>query len=74
MRSRLAIVLLAVALALAGCGKKAAKERAPASDGGAGTTASTVVLTDISTSLAAAREAFNAHKGEARFLTLLSPT
>jgi hypothetical protein len=35
-----------------------------------------VPLVDLTTasSLAAARTAFNAHKGEARFLTLLSPT
>jgi hypothetical protein len=31
-------------------------------------------LTDLSTSLDAMRTAFNAHKQEARFLTLLSPT
>src|SRR5258708_22188244 len=31
-------------------------------------------LVDLSTSLEAARTAFNAHRGEARFLTLLSPT
>jgi len=32
-------------------------------------------LTDVTaTSMAAVRTAFNAHKGEARFLTLLSPT
>ncbi len=30
-------------------------------------------LVDLSTSLEAARTAFNAHKQEARFLTLLSP-
>ena len=31
-------------------------------------------LTDVSTSLEAARTTFNAHVGEPRFLTLLSPT
>jgi hypothetical protein len=31
-------------------------------------------LVDIDASLAVVRTAFNAHKGEARFLTLLSPT
>jgi outer membrane murein-binding lipoprotein Lpp len=31
-------------------------------------------LTDLSTSLDAVRSAFKAHKQEARFLTLLSPT
>ena len=36
----------------------------------------TAALTDLTTasSLAPVRAAFNAHKGEARFLTLLSPT
>jgi hypothetical protein len=31
-------------------------------------------LTDLNKSLDAVRTEFNAHKGEARFLTLLSPT
>ena len=39
-----------------------------------GTPPSTVQLGDLSSSLGAAREAFNAHKSEPRFLTLLSPT
>ena len=44
----------------------------------AGTSSSSVTpasskLTDLSTSLDAVRASFNAHKQEARFLTLLSP-
>ena len=33
-----------------------------------------VALPDLTTSLDAVRTDFNAHKGEARFITLLSPT
>jgi len=70
MRSALLIV---AALALGCESKKAApppenKRATPAA------TAPEASLGDLSTSLAAARTAFNAHKGEARFLTLLSPT
>lgn len=36
--------------------------------------ASGTVPTDISASLDAVRDAFNAHKGQARFMTILSPT
>jgi hypothetical protein len=36
--------------------------------------ASGTVPTDISASLDAARDAFNAHKGQVRFMTILSPT
>lgn len=38
------------------------------------TPAATASLTDLSTSLAALQADFNAHRGETRFLTLLSPT
>lgn len=58
MRTQLTIIVAAFALSLGACDKKA-----PAGK-----------LGDLSTSLAAARTDFNAHKGEARFLTLLSPT
>ena len=57
--------VLALAIVLFGCdSKKSATEakRAPLVD-----------LTSTS-GLGAARTAFNAHKGKARFLTLLSPT
>jgi hypothetical protein len=55
------VALLAFALAVVGC--------KPGSDRSA-----TAALPDLTTSLDAARTAFNAHKQEARFLTLLSPT
>lgn len=58
MRTRFALLAVAVALASPACDRGS-----PAAP-----------LGDLSTSLEAARAAFNAHKGEARFLTLLSPT
>ena len=59
----------ALALAVTGCdAKKTAPESKPA------TPVVAAPFGDLSTSLAAARTAFNAHQGEARFLTLLSPT
>ncbi len=39
-----------------------------------GDAATPVALGELSTSLESVRAEFNAHKGEARFLTLLSPT
>ena len=61
MRNEL-VLGAAIALSLAGCDKKPAPAR------------ETPRLGDLSTSLDAVRAEFNAHKGEARFLTLLSPT
>jgi hypothetical protein len=52
------VAVLALSIAAVGC--------KPAPD--------TSALPDLTTSLDAARTAFNAHKQEARFLTLLSPT
>ena len=57
--------VLVLALSLLGCESKKTQPQAAR--------APLVDLTPSST-LAAVRTAFNAHKGEARFLTLLSPT
>jgi len=55
-----AVAVLALSIAAVGC--KPTHDTSAAS------------LPDLTTSLDAARTAFNAHKQEARFLTLLSPT
>lgn len=68
---------LAVALSLLGCESKKASTELPAAPPKTGSaTKPTVQLTDLTTAstLAPVRAAFNAKKGEARFLTLLSPT
>lgn len=71
---RTPILAVAVALSFVGCeSKKPSPEPAPASHPALITRAPLVDLTTAST-LSAVRTAFNAHKGEARFLTLLSPT
>jgi len=73
----IAAVVAAVALACAGCDRTPAPDRQPARAAPAvepRPETPRVTLVDLSTSLGAAREAFNARKGEARFLTLLSPT
>ncbi len=64
---RLLFLIGAIGLAMLGCdSKEAPKQQA----------AARAPLVDLAgeTSLAAVRTAFNAHAGEARFLTLLSPT
>ena len=75
MRSRVAgVVVVAIALQH-GCDKTTSPPKQVQRD--AATTAQpapAVQLGDLSTSLAAVRTEFNARKGEARFLTLLSPT
>jgi hypothetical protein len=73
MRTQLALVLAALSLAAA-CDKKSSPDPAPEVEKDAAKTAAPSKLGDLSMSLAAVREEFNAHKGEARFLTLLSPT
>ncbi len=60
-------LLLAALLAIAGCKSK------PSSTQSASASAASLGLTDISGSLEAVRIEFNAHKQQARFLTLLSP-
>lgn len=77
MRSQLAVVISTVALSLVACDRKPSPDPAPKADKHAAQTAPTAQaskLGDLTTSLAAVREAFNAGKGRARFLTLLSPT
>lgn len=76
MPSRVAVLALVVLSYVTGCDKKAAapKDQPSPAAGADEKQAPPVALGDLSTSLAAVRTAFNAHKGEARFLTLLSPT
>ncbi len=75
MRSQVAVVVAAVALCAHGCDKSSSPPKQAQSDAtAAAKPAPAVQLGDLSTSLAAVRTEFNAHKGEARFLTLLSPT
>jgi ABC-type uncharacterized transport system auxiliary subunit len=74
MRTRLAAAV-ALALSLSGCDRNSApeqtqREKQPA----AARKPKAARLVDLSASLQAARVAFNAQKGQARFLTLLSPT
>ena len=59
---RTTLLALAIAVSLSGCDAKKPGARAP--------------LTDLTTAsgLGTVRAAFNAHRGEARFLTLLAPT
>jgi hypothetical protein len=73
---RVTLLVSAIALMLSACeSKKRAgyDEPSPSSPQQPRATAPLVDLT-TATSLAPIREAFNAHKAEARFLTLLSPT
>jgi hypothetical protein len=73
---RLTILVSAVALMLTACeSKKRAGQRDP-SESPPEQLRATAPLVDLTmaSTLAPAREAFNAHKAEARFLTLLSPT
>lgn len=69
------VLLAAVMLSTLACDpkKSAPEQRSNAPAAAARSTAALVELTSQS-SLAPVRTAFNAHKGEARFLTLLSPT
>ena len=78
---RLQLVAIALGIALLGCESKK-HDPAPSSAATQAGTSKNVDkrprarLTDITsaTKLDAVRAAFNAHEGEARFLTLLSPT
>lgn len=58
------IAVLALAVAALGCNSESSAKPQP----------SKASLPDLSASLDAARTEFNAHKQEARFLTLLAPT
>lgn len=61
MRSQLALVAAVAVLPLGACDR----ERGPEAR---------ATLVDASSSLDPARAAFNAHRGEARFVAVLSPT
>ena len=74
MRSQVTVVAAIALLLMASCDKKPSHDPAPKAEKDAAPAPTASKLGDLSSSLAAAREAFNAHKGEARFLTLLSPT
>jgi hypothetical protein len=65
---RSTIVAVAIALAIFGCDSKKATPETTAK--------AHAPLVDLTTAsgFGAVRTAFNAHKGEARFLALLSPT
>lgn len=74
MRFAAAATAIAVLL-LSGCESRKEQPKPQAAGAlPAGDAARAVELGDLSASLDAVRTAFNAHKGEARFLTLLSPT
>ncbi len=83
MRSSVLGAVLASTFLLVACdSKKPAPENAPTKESPtkesptkeSPTARAPLVDLTASSTLAAARAAFNAHKGEARFLTLLSPT
>lgn len=72
-----ALVALMLLATGAACKSKPASQSkpVPSSTATPTTTGATAAnLTDLSISLDAVRAAFNAHKQEARFLTLLAPT
>jgi hypothetical protein len=75
---RYTALALAVAALLFGCESKktVTDQQQPAKAGSASPAGPRAQLTDLTTAstLAPVRAAFNAKKGEARFLTLLSPT
>ena len=69
------VLLAALVLSILACDRKTSAPDQP-SKPPAAILRSTAALVDLTSqsSLAPVRAAFNAHKGEARFLTLLSPT
>jgi len=74
---RTQVVAAVFGLLLLGCeSKKAPSETSTEKPSTTEKRAARAPLTDLTaaSSLEAVRTAFNAHKGEARFLTLLSPT
>ena len=72
---RFSAIALAFAFSTLGCeAKKSSPEPAPASAAKPAAAHDRLVDLTASSTLAAVRTAFNAHRGEARFLTLLSPT
>lgn len=68
---RLPLLALSLALSVLGCDSK--KRSTPELSQPANAVARAPLI-DLASSLAAVRTAFNAHRGEPRFLTLLSPT
>jgi hypothetical protein len=73
MRTTARVILVALVAVLTACERQnATNNDAPASRGASDSPSGR--LADLSASLADVRAAFNARKGEARFLTLLSPT
>lgn len=75
MRSQFALLVAAVAVSFVpACDKKSSPAPAPRVEKEATQARPASKLGDLSTSLSDARAAFNARKGSARFLTLLSPT
>jgi len=69
-----AVVALAVLVAMSGCESKASSPPPPPIATKPTSARAPLVELTASSTLAPIRTAFNAHKGEARFLTLLSPT
>jgi hypothetical protein len=67
------VFAIAVVASLLGCESKKTTNNEPKPGSAARPTAQLTDLTSVST-LAPVRSAFNAKKGEARFLTLLAPT
>lgn len=74
-RMRHTALAFAVALSFLGCDSKTSTTEKPATRSKSATKR-TAPLTDLTTAstLEPVRKAFNARKGEARFLTLLAPT
>jgi hypothetical protein len=68
------VLAVAVALSMSGCESKKSTADQPAATQDRPKAQAPLVDLTTTTQLAAVRTAFNAHKGEARFLTLLSPT
>ena len=74
---RFTAISLAITLSLLGCESKKSSSEQPSTPPKSGSaTKPSAQLTDLTTAstLAPVRAAFNAKKGEARFLTLLAPT
>jgi hypothetical protein len=70
---RLPLLALSLALSVLGCDSKKRSTPESSQPANPAARAPLIDLTSAS-SLAAVRTAFNAHRGEPRFLTLLSPT
>ena len=71
---RTVVVTLVISLVAVGCDSKKSSNEQPAHAAKQPTARASLIDLTASSGLGAVRTAFNAHKGEARFLTLLSPT